>query len=138
MPGYITVGANDLPRSGRFYTAILTPLGYQKTETASGVEFIAPKLPGWANGPGAVYVKKPHDGEAATPGNGVMTAFETETQKLVRAIHAAGLAAGGSDEGARGFRAEYSDSFYVGYLRDPVGNKVAIFCANPAEGTRDR
>ena len=32
MLSYITVGANDLPSSGRFYAAILTPLGYEKKE----------------------------------------------------------------------------------------------------------
>ena len=130
MLSYITVGANDVPRSARFYTAILTPLGYQKNEAANGVEFI--------NDPGAVYVKKPYDGKEATVGNGSMTAFQAETHQMVRDLHAAGLEAGGSDEGAPGFRDEYSDHFYVGYLRDPVGNKVAIFCANPAEGTRGR
>ena len=44
--------------------------------------------------------------------------------------------AGGADEGAPGFRDDYSAHFYVGYLRDPLGNKIAIFCADPAEGVR--
>src|SRR5882724_3227385 len=92
MLSYITVGANDVPRSARFYTAILTPLGYQKNEAANGVEFI--------NDPGAVYVKKPYDGKEATVGNGSMTAFQAETHQMVRDLHAAGLEAGGSDEGA--------------------------------------
>jgi len=136
MLSYITVGANDVPRSGRFYTAILIPLGYEKKEAANGVEFTSPDR---VNGPGAVYVKKPYDGKEATVGNGSMTAFQAETHEMVRNLHAAGLEAGGSDEGAPGFRNEYSDRFYVGYLRDPLGNKVAIFCANPAaEGTRGR
>ena len=67
-----------------------------------------------------------------------MTAFQVETHEMVRTLHAAGLQAGGADEGAPGFRANYGDRFYVGYLRDPLGNKIAIFCANPAEGTRGR
>lgn len=138
MLGYITVGANDVSRSGWFYTAILTPLGYGKEEAADGIGFTPPQAPGRAGGPGAVYVRKPYDGKEATVGNGSMMAFQAETQEMVRRLHAAGLEAGGSDEGAPGFRDEYSDHFYVGYLRDPVGNKVAIFCANPAEGTRRR
>jgi hypothetical protein len=135
---YITVGANDVPRSGRFYTAILTPLGYEKKEAANAVEFTLPDVPDRANSLGAVYVKKPYDGNEATVGNGSMTAFQAETHEMVRNLHAVGLEAGGSDEGAPGFRDEYSDRFYVGYLRDPLGNKVAIFCVNPAEGTRGR
>jgi hypothetical protein len=138
MPGYIMVGANDVARSGRFYTAILSPLGYKKKEALDGVEFTSPDVPGWANGPGAVYVKKPYDGKEATVGNGSMTAFQVETHKMVRDIHAAGLEASGSDEGTPGFRDEYSDQFYVGYLRDPLGNKVAVFCTNPAEESRGR
>jgi hypothetical protein len=138
MLSYITVGANDVPRSGRFYTAILTPLGYEKKEAANAVEFTSPDAPDRSNGPVTVYVKKPYDGKEAAVGNGSMTAFQAETHEMVRNLHAAGLEAGGSDEGAPGFRDEYSDHFYVGYLRDPVGNKVAIFCANPAEGVRGR
>ncbi len=55
---------------------------------------------------------------------------------MVRNLHAAGLQASGADEGAPGFRAKHSDHFYVGYLYDPLGNQVAIFCTNLAEGTR--
>lgn len=138
MLSYITVGANDVRRSGHFYTAILTPLGYEKKEATDAVEFTLPEVPDRVGGPGAVYVKKPYDGKEATVGNGSMTAFQAETHEMVRNLHAAGLEAGGSDEGVPGFREEYSDNFYVGYLRDPLGNKVAIFCTNPAEGTRGR
>ena len=138
MLSYIRVGANDIPLSGRFYTAILTPLGYQMKEVPKGFEFTFPDLPDGSRGPAAVYVGKPYDGKAATVGNGSMTAFQAETHEMVRNLHAAGLQAGGSDEGAPGFRAEYGDRFYVGYLRDPLGNKVAIFSVNPAEAARGR
>ena len=66
----------------------------------------------------------------------VHAAFRAGTHAMVRQVHAAGLAAGGSDEGAPGFRDDYGAHFYVGYLRDPLGNKLAIFCADPAEGRR--
>ena len=138
MLSYIRVGANDIPLSGRFYTAILTPLGYQMKEVPKGFEFTFPDLPDGSRGPAAVYVGKPYDGKEATVGNGSMTAFQAETHEMVRNLHAAGLQAGGSDEGAPGFRAEYGDRFYVGYLRDPLGNKVAIFSVNPAEAARGR
>ncbi len=138
MLSYIRVGANDIPLSGRFYTAILTPLGYRKKEVPNGIEFTFPDGPGRDRGPAEVYVAKPYDGKEATVGNGSMTAFQAETQEMVRSLHAAGLQAGGSDEGAPGFRAAYGDRFYVGYLRDPLGNKVAIYCSIPAEEARGR
>lgn len=136
MLSYVTLGANDIQRSERFYTAILAPLGYERTVEPDGVVYSLPDVPYRSNGPGTIYVRKPYDGRAATFGNGTMLAFRAQTQKLVRDLHAAGLAAGGSDEGAPGFRADYSAQFYVGYLRDDVGNKIALFCANPDEPRR--
>jgi hypothetical protein len=47
----------------------------------------------------------------------------------VKAAHAAGLANGGTDEGAPGPRPEDSKDFFGAYLRDPVGNKICIFAA---------
>ena len=55
----------------------------------------------------------------------------------MRALHAAALAAGGTDEGAPGFRAEHGAHFYVGYLRDPQGNKVALFSSDTSESGRE-
>lgn len=130
MLGYVTIGADDLAGSERFYTAVLVPLGYGKKVEPAGIAFALP------DGTGAIYVVKPYDGQAATVGNGSMVAFRAGTQALVRTVHAAGIAAGGTDEGAPGFRAQYSANFYVAYLRDPTGNKIAIYCADPTEGVR--
>ena len=65
-----------------------------------------------------------------------MVAFQVPTQVLVRALHGAGLAAGGRDEGAPGFRADCGAHFYVGYLRDPQGNKLALYCNSRDEPGR--
>ncbi len=125
MLNYVIIGANDVRRSERFYTAILCPLGYVRTG-APGVAVYS--LP---DGRGTIYVRQPHDGAAATHGNGAMLAFKAETPQRVRELHAAGCESGGTDEGAPGFRDAYSAHFYVGYLRDEVGNKVALFCNVP-------
>lgn len=128
MLSYVIVGANDLPRSERFYTAVLGPLGYQKAEQKDGVAYTLPDSPDRLDSPCAVYVKKPYDGREATVGNGSMIAFRVPTPAQVHALHSAGVAAGGTDEGAPGYRAQYSSNFFVGYLRDPLGNKLALFC----------
>jgi hypothetical protein len=133
MVSYITIGANDVPRPGRFYAAILAPLGYVAKEAADGIGFT---VPDGNDDHVAVYVRRPYDGRPATIGNGSMTAFRVETHAMVRNLHAAGLEAGGADEGAPGFRDDDGEYFYVAYLRDPAGNKVAIFCVNPAQGRR--
>jgi hypothetical protein len=130
MLSYVIVGANDIRRSERFYSAILCPLGYERTQAPSVAIYSLP------DGTSTIYVRKPYDGRAATVGNGSMLAFKAATQQLVRDLHAAGREAGGSDEGAPGFRDEYSEHFYVGYLRDDVGNKIALFCNDPNEPGR--
>jgi catechol 2,3-dioxygenase-like lactoylglutathione lyase family enzyme len=128
MLGYLTIGANDIPRSERFYTAVLGPLGYERVAQEDAVAYTLPDIPDRFNGACAVYVRKPYDGREATVGNGSMLAFRVPTHAQVHALHSAGVAAGGTDDGAPGFRAQYSKNFFVGYLRDPLGNKLALFC----------
>ncbi len=138
MIAYVTVGADDIARAKQFYTAFLPALGYQLTEGPEGLSFALPVKPGQFPALPEFYVKPPYDGRPASTGNGSMTAFEAHNQKQVRDLHAAALAAGGSDEGQPGFRASYGPHFYVGYLRDPQGNKIALFSSDPIEPGRDR
>ena len=137
MIAYVTVGADDLSAAKRFYDAFLPALGYALTEGPEGLSYALPVAPGQGPVLPDFYVKPTYDGRPASPGNGSMVAFEAQSQAQVRALHAAGLAAGGSDEGAPGFRAAYGPRFYVGYLRDPQGNKIALFSSDPAEPGRD-
>ena len=66
-----------------------------------------------------------------------MPAFETRSQEHVRDLHSAALAAGGFDEGQPDFRNAYGPHFYVGYLRDPHGKKIASFSSDSNEPGRD-
>lgn len=44
------------------------------------------------------------------------------------AFHAAGIAAGGKDNGAPGLRTDYSPDYYAAFAFDPDGNNVeAVF-----------
>lgn len=137
MIAYVTVGADDIARARRFYSAFLPALGYGMTEGAEGLSFALPAGPGQSPAPPDFYVKPPFDGCPASAGNGTMVAFEARSQAQVRTLHAAALAAGGVDEGQPGFRASYGAHFYVGYLRDPQGNKIAVFSNDPDEPGRD-
>ncbi len=122
MTLYTTVGVSDLARSVRFYDAVFATLGYRQSAGADK---------GWAGwGPSyddgvSFWICRPFDGEAPSPGNGTMVAFRARNAAEVRAFHAAALAHGGSDEGAPGTREIYEPSFYVAYVRDPDGNKLA-------------
>ena len=137
MIAYVTVGADDIAKAKRFYTAFLSALGYDLEEGPEGLSFSLPVPPGQTVVLPDFYVKPPFDGQRASTGNGSMTAFEAHTQQQVRDLPAAAIAAGGSDAGAPGFRPDYGPRFYVGYLRDPQGNKIALFSSNPAEPGRD-
>lgn len=137
MIAYVTIGADDLVLAKRFYTAFLPALGYTLEEGPEGLSFALPVPPGERAISPDFYVKPTFDGRPATAGNGTMVAFEATNQQQVRDLHTAALAAGGADEGAPGFRAAYGPHFYVSYLRDPQGNKLALFSSDPTEPGRD-
>ena len=137
MIAYVTVGADDIEKAKSFYKAFLPALGYSLSEGVEGLSWEPPVAPDSAPVSPDFYVKPPFDGGSATTGNGTMVAFQASCQADVRRLHAAALAAGGSDEGTPGFRADYGAHFYVGYLRDPQGNKIALFSNDPSEPGRD-
>ncbi len=53
----------------------------------------------------------------------VHLAFQAKDQAMVEAFHKAGLAAGGSDNGAPGTR-PYHPGYYAAFLTDPDGNNI--------------
>ena len=122
MIGYVTIGAVDVEKAMPFYDAVLGAIGYERQFFDGG----------WAGyglkGQDATtFICPPFDGQAARGGNGVMIAFKGESKEAVQAAHAAALAQGGVDEGAPGPRPSDSTSFYGAYMRDPTGNKIAVF-----------
>jgi hypothetical protein len=123
MLSYLFIGANNVEASARFYDAILSPLGYDKNRSEGHYCFSLAETADKFNGPGSIHIAQPFNGQAATAGNGVMPALRAKVDE----VHAAGIANGGMDEGKPGIREAYTDDFYVAYLRDPVGNKIAIF-----------
>lgn len=137
MIAYVTVGADNIALAKRFYSAFLPALDYSVKEGSEGLSYVLPVKPGQTVILPDFYVKPTFDGKSASAGNGSMVAFEARNQQQVRELHAAALAAGGSDEGQPGFRDSYGPQFYVGYLRDPQGNKIALFSSDPNEPGRE-
>ena len=120
MIGYVTLGTNDIHLAGEFYDALLAELGAGRFMDDSN--FVA-----WAAGPNkpALSVAKPHDGNVATVGNGVMVALSMTNPAAVDSFYAKAMELGASDEGAPGPRG--SGGFYAAYFRDLDGNKLAAF-----------
>ena len=124
MIGYITIGALDGEKSGAFYDGVLGAIGHERKFADGGWIGYGPK----GSDSHGVYVCPPANGEPATFGNGSMLAFPAKSQDEVKAAHAAGLAAGGTDEGKPGYRPPEKQEFYGAYLRDPTGNKLCVYC----------
>ncbi len=119
MIGYVTVGTSDLQRAAKFYDAIAAEMGVGRMMDFD--TFIAWGEPGGGAG---IAATQPHDGNAASVGNGVMVALQAKDEEQVQRLYDIALANGGSDEGAPGPR---GDNFYAGYFRDPDGNKLNAF-----------
>jgi catechol 2,3-dioxygenase-like lactoylglutathione lyase family enzyme len=123
MIGYVTIGALDGEESGKFYDAVLGAIGYRRAFSDGGWIGYGPK----ASDENNVFVCPPHDGKPARAGNGIMIAFAAKSEGEVNAAYAAGLANEGTDEGAPGYRPPDKKGWYGAYLRDPTGNKLAVF-----------
>lgn len=120
MIGYVTLGTSDLARAAKFYDALLGEIGAGRFMESE--KFIA-----WGTGPnapglGLIY---PHDGNAATVGNGVMVALIVDSAEKVDRLYKKAIELGATDEGPAGPRGE---GFYAGYFRDLDGNKLNFFC----------
>ena len=112
MYDHIGLKVGNVETSARFYQAALGALGH--VADASGAGF------GPAGAP-ALWLSK---GKSAP----VHIAFRASDRKAVEKFHAAGLKAGGSDNGKPGLRKDYAPNYYAAFLLDPDGNNVeAVF-----------
>jgi predicted lactoylglutathione lyase len=123
MIGYITLGTNDLKRSGAFYDQLLAEFGAKRRLEDERMIF-------WSHGRGpSLAVMTPYDKHPATIGNGVMVALNVDSTAKVDALYRKALDLGAKDEGAPGPR---TDTFYGAYFRDLDGNKLAVFSMTKA------
>jgi catechol 2,3-dioxygenase-like lactoylglutathione lyase family enzyme len=118
MFDHVGLKVRDLAAAVRFYQAALAPLGHvvgSQDATSAGLgPKDAPAL--W------LYLDK-----AAKPG-GTHLAFTVGNRKAVDKFHAAGLEAGGTDNGKPGVRADYAANYYAAFLTDPDGNNIEAVC----------
>jgi catechol 2,3-dioxygenase-like lactoylglutathione lyase family enzyme len=120
MIDHVIIGVTDVESAKKFYAAALEPLGYT-------LGFEGEWGAGFKNTQGAPdFWIRPE--KATAP---VHVAFQAETRALVDAFHAAGLAAGGKDNGAPGLRPHYHENYYGAFVLDADGHNVEAVCHKP-------
>ncbi len=125
MIDHMGITVSDIEKSKAFYSKTLAALGYVLCK----------------NGPDAIGfgVREGH-GKSADPGGDfwlsegtpmtprVHIAFNAASRADVDAFFAAGLAAGGIDNGAPKLRTNYHPHYYAAFLLDPDGYNIEAVC----------
>lgn len=118
MIDHLSVGVPAIAAGRSFYDKLMAVLGCRCLAASERLAAYGQERP-------AFLLLTPFDGAAASAGNGAHVAFKAASREVVEAFHAAGLAAGGTDEGAPGVRDAYPmPNVFAAYLRDPFGNKL--------------
>jgi catechol 2,3-dioxygenase-like lactoylglutathione lyase family enzyme len=112
----------DIQASKRFYRAVFEVLG----------------VPIGGEAPDHIWADELFISTAASPAargertGRVHLAFQADSREKVEAFHRAGLANGGSDNGAPGAR-PYHPGYYAAFLLDPDGNNIEAVYHGPAK-----
>ena len=116
MLDHVSLRVQDLPRAVAFYRAALAPIGYKVA-----MEF--PEAAGLGeSGRMDLWITL-----TDKPLHVAHIAFRTDRAR-VDAFHAAALAAGGTDNGPPGVRADYHPHYYAAFVLDPEGNNIEVVC----------
>jgi catechol 2,3-dioxygenase-like lactoylglutathione lyase family enzyme len=117
---HIGINVSDLATSRAFYEQALAPLGYEPLTEFPGVVGFG------ARGKPDFWLQE------GSPGDRLHVAFLAQDRSVVDAFHAAGLAAGGQDNGGPGIREQYHPTYYGAYVLDPDGHNIEAVCHTPA------
>jgi catechol 2,3-dioxygenase-like lactoylglutathione lyase family enzyme len=115
---HVGLAVADLAASRSFFEQALGQLGFAPVVELEDPPVIAFGLPAMPQ----FWI---HQGKPAAD---VHVAFHAEDRERVDAFHAAGLCAGGRDNGAPGPRPHYHPGYYAAYLLDPDGNNIEAVC----------
>jgi catechol 2,3-dioxygenase-like lactoylglutathione lyase family enzyme len=113
---HIGFEVSDMKRSARFYDALLYALGVRRlVDSERAIAY-------GVNGPQLWIVSR---GRPPGPSYGHL-ALSASGKAAVDAAYAAGIAHGGTDDGAPGQRPQYGSRYYAAYLLDPDGLRVEV------------
>jgi catechol 2,3-dioxygenase-like lactoylglutathione lyase family enzyme len=119
---HVLIDVDDFDRSRAFYEMALAPLGIEVISEPT------PQMVGFGEA-GKAYFWVVARGRPTV--RGAHFAFLAADHDAVDTFHAAGLVAGGTDNGAPGPRPIYQAPYYAAFVLDPDGNNVEAVCHAP-------
>jgi len=118
MIAHTSLAVRHYSKSKTFYATVLGTLGY-KIKMESG------KSAGFNDGKNTDFWIGQEKSVVRTH-----VAFRARGRKQVDAFHASGIAAGGKDNGAPGYR-DYSPGYYAAFVFDLDGNNIEAVWYDP-------
>lgn len=125
MIDHIIITVSNLSASLKFYQKALAPLGYSATPeytTSTGSKGVGFGIEGGLDffiQEGGAQVTQCH------------IAFRASTRVQVEEFYAAGLAAGGRDNGKPELTPDHGPDYYSAYVFDPDGCNIEAVCTEP-------
>jgi catechol 2,3-dioxygenase-like lactoylglutathione lyase family enzyme len=114
---HVALRVSDPSASRAFYEAALAPLGLD-------VAFTSDDGGAAIGAGGTLFIVR-----GGEPRSGpTHVAFNAGDRAAVDAFHAAGLAAGGADNGGPGVREKYHPNYYAAFVIDPDGHNIEAVC----------
>jgi catechol 2,3-dioxygenase-like lactoylglutathione lyase family enzyme len=122
MIDHVTLHVQDIDASKKFYTEALKPLGYAPTTEMPEYKVVGFGVDGksdlWLVG----------DAAGTPPGHIAFIAHDADS---VQKFYDAALAAGGTDNGAPGYRKDYSPGYYAAFVHDLDGHNIEVVFKDP-------
>jgi catechol 2,3-dioxygenase-like lactoylglutathione lyase family enzyme len=125
MIDHLSIGVRDITRTRKFYDAALRPLGYacvSPGETSLG----------YGKETASFWILATPSPVLADMQSGLHICFTAPARTSVDAFYKAALAAGGSDNGGPGVRADYGGNYYAAFVIDLDGYRIEAYCGNEA------
>ncbi len=132
MFDHVSITVADPARSLPFWDAVMAALGVFCVVRWDGMAgYGARSMPG---GDAHTYLSIRASTGQVVPDNRHWC-LRASNRAAVDAFHAAGLAAGGRDDGAPGLRPGYHPAYYAAFPLDPDGSRIEAVCHQPAPAT---
>ena len=119
MIDHVSIPVRDLDRSSRFYTAVLSILGFQKLAQKAGTVGYGKKYPEF-------WINQRSGLTAGQISDGFHVCLRARSVEIVRSFCEAVLELDGEIDDEPGYREEYTHNYYAAFVTDPDGNRIEV------------